>query len=169
MRHFFQKHDKFCNLVSKSTASLHLCSVWRGIFRGRWKMTFWLRHKSVTQKTSKHVSLATSFHCDIWQRSYSLFQSALLFETGVPCRGIVRVKVLTSSCCGNEGSVTTHIKVVNVLGLQFIQQLMKRCISLNMTVVELFNAVDHYYNLLFIKVSLLSLKWNSLQICPLCP
>lgn len=77
---------------------------------------------------------------------------------GVPCRGVVRVKVLTSSCCGDEGSVSAHIKILNVLGLQFIQQLMKSCISLNVTMVELFDAVAHYYNILFIKVSFLSLK-----------
>lgn len=94
MGNFFQKHDKFCSVVSKSAASLHLCSVRRGIFRGRWKMIVWLNHESVTQKTGKHESLATRFHRDIWQFSYSPFQSALLFETGVPCRGIVRVKVM---------------------------------------------------------------------------
>lgn len=84
-----------------------------------------------------------------------------LNETGLPCRGIVRVKLLTSSCCGDEGSVSAPIKIVNVLGLQFIQQLMRSYISLHISRVELFNAVAHYYNILLIKISLLSLKWNS--------
>lgn len=64
MGSFFQKYDKFSNLMSKSTASLHLFNVWRGIFWSRWKMTLWLRHESVTRKISKHGSFATSFCCD---------------------------------------------------------------------------------------------------------
>lgn len=65
MRSSFQKYDKFSNLISKTTASLHLCSVWKGVFWSRWKMTLWLRHKAVTQKISKHGSFATSFHCHV--------------------------------------------------------------------------------------------------------
>lgn len=71
---------------------------------------------------------------------------------------MVRVKALTSSCGGDEGSLSTHIKIVNVLGLQLIQQLMKRCISLNMTTVNVLDAAANLYNILFIKVSFLSLK-----------
>jgi len=67
-----------------------------------------------------------------------------LKETDLPCRGIARVKVLTSNCCDDEGSVSAHIKIVDVLGLQFIQQLMKSYISLHRNRVELFNAIAHY-------------------------
>lgn len=88
--------------------------------------------------------------------------SQLLFEWNrSTLQRYLRVKLLTSSCCGDEGSVSAPIKIVNVLGLQFIQQLMRSYISLHISRVELFNAVAHYYNILLIKISFLSLKWNS--------
>lgn len=79
-----------------------------------------------------------------------------LNETGLLQRGILRVMVLTPSCSANEGSVSAHIKIVNVLGLQFTQQLMKSYIYLHIGRVKLFNAVAWFYNILLIKVSLLS-------------
>lgn len=79
-----------------------------------------------------------------------------LYETSLLRRGILRVMVLTSSCSGNEGSVTAHIKIVNVLRLQLTQQLMKSYVYLHIGRAKLFNAVACFYNILLLKVSLLS-------------